>query len=412
MATPSEHAVCSASASERWLHCTAAPRYEEQFPETSSDYGDEGRLAHSVCELYGRKRFTPMSRTDYETGLESLKKDPLYSDEMLRTAEFYVDYLNEIAMTFEEKPHVTFEVRVDFSEIVPEGFGTCDCIMIGGNTMRITDYKHGKGVAVSAVHNSQMRLYALGALKAYAAIYGDTITEVYTAIVQPRIHEDVEVERLTVAELKEWGESVKPIAQKAFTGFGATFEPGDWCKFCRGKAVCRARAELNSAFADFKDCIPAGKLNDVEQRLAETVGRQTLSDEEVADLLTKAADLVAWFKDLQDYAQQAILSGRTIPGYKVVAGKSNRVFTDEDKVLSILTRKAHLKTADCYKPRELKTLATIEKMLGKKSFEDLLGHLVSKPLGKPTLVPVSDKRESYDPAVADFAGVAGGNEDG
>ena len=411
MATPSEHAVCSASASERWMHCTAAPRYEEQFPETSSDYGDEGRLAHSVCELFGRRCFLGIPVPDYESALDKLKQDPLFSDEMIRTADFYLDYLDEISLAFDKEPYVAFEVRVDFSDIVPEGFGTCDCIMVGGNTMRITDYKHGKGVPVSAVQNSQMRLYALGALKKYAAIYGDTITEVFTAIVQPRIHEDVEVEHLTVAELKEWGESVKPIAQKAFTGFGATFEPGDWCKFCRGKAVCRARAELNSAFADFKDCIPAGKLNDVEQRLADAVGRQTLSDEEVADLLTKAADLVAWFKDLQDYAQQAILSGRTIPGYKVVAGKSNRVFTDEDKVLSILTRKAHLKTADCYKPRELKTLATIEKMLGKKSFEDLLGHLVSKPIGKPTLVPASDKRESYDPAVADFAGVAGGQDE-
>lgn len=407
MPTPAEHAVCSASASERWLNCTAAPRYEEQFPESSSVYGEEGRLAHSFCELYGRKRFTVMSKGDFDAELAKLQADPLYNPEMLGTAQSYTDFLNESALSYDEKPYIAFEVRVDFSDIVPEGFGTCDCVMVGGHVMRITDYKHGKGVPVSAVDNSQMRLYALGCLKKYNAIFGNTITDVYTAIVQPRINDDVEVEHLTVAELEAWGEHAKPIAQRAFTGFGAEFVPGDWCRFCRGKAVCKARADKYSAFNDFKDAFPTsvvveGDGSSVPVTKSVQMVNNALTDEKIGELLAMSAGLKKWVEDLEEYAMEALLSGRKIPGYKLVAGRSTRTFTDEKKVLSTLTRKLKIKTADCYKPRELKSPAMLEKMLGKKPFNEALGRFVEKPMGKPTLVPESDKREAYSPAVADF----------
>lgn len=407
MPTPAQHAICSASASERWLNCTAAPRYEEQFPESSSVYGEEGRLAHSFCELYGKKRFTVMPKSEFDKELARLQADPLYDPEMLNTAQSYTDFLNESALSYDEKPYVAFEVRVDFSDVVPDGFGTCDNVMVGGHVMRITDYKHGKGVPVSAVGNSQMRLYALGALKKYNAIFGNAITDVFTAIVQPRISDDVEVDHFTVEELEKWAEEyVKPRAQKAYTGFGAEFNPGEWCRFCRGKAVCQARADKYSAFNDFKDLFPiAHDAPPASENVTKTVAMvNTISDEKVGELLATTAGLVKWVEDLQEYAMDAILSGRTIPGYKVVAGRSNRAFTDEKKVLSVLTRKAHIKTADCYKPRELKSPAMIEKMLGKKPFAEWLGDYVDKPLGKPTLVPESDKREPYNSAVADFEG--------
>lgn len=410
MATPTEHAVCSASSSERWLHCTASPRYEENFAEETSSYAEEGRLAHSFCELKGRKRFTLMPLSEFTGALEALKINPLYDDEMLKTSDFYVQYLNEKYNEFPEKPYVTFEVQVDFSDYVPEGFGTCDNCMIGGHTLRITDYKHGKGVFVSSVNNSQMRLYALGALKYFGAIYGDAIKDVVMAIIQPRISEEVTEERMTVDELRQWGDSIKIKAQQAFTGMGAVFEPGEWCRFCRGKALCSARAQQNTAFEDFKN---AALIPTAENRLHSEAfdgAKPLLTDEEVADMLVRAADLVAWYKDLQDYAQQAILGGRVIPGWKVVAGKSNRAFTDEKKVISVLTRKGHIKTADLYEPRKLKSLATFEKMLGKGPFDLLLGDLVIKPMGKPTLAPNSDNREPYNPAVADFAGVSPGAE--
>lgn len=175
MPTPNEHALLSASSASRWLKCTASPRYEEDFPETTSEYAKEGTLAHSFCELKVVKKFTPMTQRTYTAKLNRLKKDEMYQPEMEKTSDIFIECLTELAMLYDVAPYVASEVRVDFSDCVPEGFGTCDCIMIGGDTITITDYKHGKGVEVSAENNSQMMLYALGALKKYAPIYGDTI---------------------------------------------------------------------------------------------------------------------------------------------------------------------------------------------------------------------------------------------
>lgn len=402
MAAPTQHAVCSASSSERWLHCTAAPRFEEQFPPSSSSYAEEGHLAHCICELYGRKRFTVMQPSEFEKEMRQLKTDPLFQSEMLTTAQFYVQYLEEKINEFPAKPFVTFEIKVDFSDYVPEGFGTCDCAIIGGNTLRITDYKHGKGVFVSSVNNSQMRLYALGALKFFSAVYGDTIENVVMAIVQPRISEDVTEERMTVEELRAWGNAVRDKAQRAYSGIGATFEPGDWCRFCRGKAVCKARAKKNCAFEDFKDAVPQSAARDG----ATPPGTQILSNVEIADLLVRAADLVKWYSDLKDYAQQEILAGREIPGWKVVAGKSVRAFTDTDAAFNAI-RAAGYDDVMLY-DRKPKTLAALEKLVGKKNFEAIAGQFITRPMGAPTLVESSDPRSAYSPAAADFGGVGNG----
>lgn len=406
---PMKHAVLSASASHRWLECPAAPRFEEQFPPSTSVYAEEGTLAHSICELMARKRFTVMSRKSYTEELTKLQAHELYQDEMLKTAEFYVEFLDRAAMTYAQKPHVTMEVEVDLSEWVPEGFGTCDCAMIGGDTLHITDYKHGKGEIVSALGNTQMRLYGLGALKKYSPIYGNAIKRVVMAIVQPRVTEDVSEETLTVEELLAWGETVKPIAQLAFAGLGG-FHPGPHCRFCRGRAQCAARAAVNTALEEFKGCVPAGSLPPDQREALELLGggdsggSNLLTDAQVGDLLIRGAQLVQWYNDLQAYALEALLAGREIPGYKVVAGRSNRAFADVDKALETL-EKAGYDQALLYE-RKPKTLSELEKMLGKKTFAELLGAQVVKPQGKPTLTEISDKREAYSPAAADFAGVA------
>lgn len=148
MPTPRQHALLSASSAHRWLACTAAPHFEESFPDGTSSYAEEGTLAHAICELYARKKFTVLSTRKFNSELKKLQARPLYSDEMLRTAEAYVDYLTEKAMQYAAPPHVAMEVKVDLTTHVPDGFGTCDCIMIGGDTLHITDYKHGKGVPV------------------------------------------------------------------------------------------------------------------------------------------------------------------------------------------------------------------------------------------------------------------------
>ena len=410
MPTPTEHALLSASSAHRWLACTAAPRFEEQFPNGTSDYAEEGSLAHSICELYARKHFTVMTNRKFNSELKKLQAKPHYSDEMLKTAEKYVDYLREKAMSYPTTPYVTFEVKVDFSDYVPEGFGTCDCVMIGGDTLHITDYKHGKGVEVSAEENPQMRLYALGALKMFAPVFGDSIKKVSMGICQPRITDDESEDGMTVEELREWGEGIKPRAKEAYDGPG-TFCPGEHCRFCKGKAQCRARADQNTAFEDFKDFAIEGKAAPELQALSpETravIGLPPmLSDAEIGDLLVRAEGLVQWYKDLCDYATQNILNGKEIPGWKVVAGKSNRAFKDVEAAFSKVIE-AGYDEALLYERKPI-TLTGVESLLGKAKFETLLKDCVHKPLGKPTLVPLSDKREPYSTAAADFAGVKNG----
>ena len=394
MPTPEKHALLSASSAARWLHCTAAPRFEAQFPESTSEYAEEGRLAHAICELKVIKHFTTAIKPrEFAAKLKELKQDPLYQDEMDKTSDLYIEHLSERAMRYSERPNITAEVRVDFSDYVPEGFGTCDCVMIGGDTLSITDYKHGKGVPVSAEGNPQMRLYALGALKRYAPVYGDSIKQVCMTIEQPRIQTDPSSEMITVEELRAWGESIKPIAAKAYMGIG-TFAPGEHCRFCRGKAQCRARAEQNTALEEFKDCAPQSAAKE---------GQGVLTDEEVGELLIQGQELVKWYKDLEEYALSTILGGGTIAGWKAVAGRSIRAFADQDAAIAAVLA-AGYDEALVY-DRKPKTLTEIEKLMGKSEFADKLGSYVIKPPGKPTLALVTDKRAAYNPAAADFAEV-------
>lgn len=395
MPTPEQHALLSASSAGRWLVCTAAPRFEEQFPESTSEYAEEGRLAHSFCELKLLKKFTvSIKPKTFTTRINKLKKDALYNPEMEKTSDIYIEHLTERAMQFDTTPYVTAEVRVDFSEYVPEGFGTCDCVMIGGDTIIITDYKHGKGVAVSAENNSQMKLYALGALKKYRAIYGDTIKKVVLVIEQPRISEEPSIWETTVDDLTSWGESIKPIAEKAFRGLGE-FVPGEHCRFCRGKAQCKARANVYTALEEFKGCVPEEKA---------LPGDSILTDAEIGDLLIRGAELVSWYKDLEEYALNATLNGKEIPGWKAVAGRANRALTDVDATFKAIVA-AGYDEALLYERKPL-TLSALETLIGKKDFAEKFGQFITKPLGKPTLVPMSDKREPYNAAAADFAGVA------
>ena len=400
------HAVVTASGYERWSHCTAAPRYEEQFPSGTTVYAEEGTLAHSVCELYGQKKLMGMNTRKFNAELKKLKANPLWNDEMVETAEFYANFLVEKASEFAAPPSVAFEVRVNLSDYIPDGFGTCDNYMVGGDTLRIHDYKHGKGVKVSARNNGQMRLYALGVLKEVFPVYGDTIKRVCTSIIQPRISEEVEEEWLTVGELLAWGAEVaRPKAQAAYLGVGE-FCAGEWCKFCRGKAECRARAQHYSGFADYMDAIPEGRVERAENATPDNK-RHVLTDGEVADLLHLAAGLAAWYEDLQDYAREAIMSGREIPGYKVVEGKRQRSFQNLDNALEVL-RQAGYEDAVLYERKPL-TLAALEKLVTKKRFQELLGDQVRYSTGKPTLTTADDKRAAYTPVgPGEFAGVANG----
>lgn len=385
----SSHALLSPSSAHRWLNCPLAPRLEATLPEKPSEYAREGTVAHSVCEITAKKKFKKVKAAEYNRVIKKLKTDAVWDDEMLHTAETYVEHLTELAMEFANEPYIAFEVKVDISDYVPEAFGRCDCVMFGGDTLIITDYKHGKGVPVSPDENPQLMLYALGALKLYKPLFGVALKKVAVYIDQPRIGA-YDGWTCTVDELLAWGESVKPKAQMAFMGFGE-YHAGDWCRFCRANGICKAQAEQQiGAFDDF----------------SAAVGNPTalLSPSEMGEVLKRGETLVSWYETVREKALESLLNGEKIPGYKVMEGRSTRCWTDQDKALDKL-QESGVDRAVIYDSVP-KTLAQLEKLLGTARFKELVGEFVTKPQGKPTLALETDSRKEFNSAAADFAGVA------
>ncbi len=402
MPTPERHAVLSASSSHRWLNCPPSARLAEQFPKTTSSYAEAGRLAHSIAELKARKYFLePMSARTYNAQMKKLREDPNYDKGMEEATDSYLAYLKELAMTFPQPPFVALETRVDFSRYVPEGFGTTDCIMIGSGRICVIDYKNGAGVPVEAENNSQMKLYALGALQVYAPIFGDTIKAAQLTIVQPNAG-GVKTWNTTVEDLRSWGECVKPIAGNAWVGAG-DFAAGDWCRFCPAKAQCSARAAQMLELEPMKDALPEGKLPP-EMKALHAISENVpplLTDAEIGDILIRAQELAAWVDDLKDYALSAALAGREIAGFKVVEGRGSRDWADLDAAFAALQERG-IAEALLYE-RKPASVAGLEKALGKKAFAETAADLVVKKPGKPTLVPASDNRPPYNPAAIAFS---------
>lgn len=372
------HALLSASGASRWLACTPSARLEDDFEETTSFFAEEGTLAHEIAELRVRKYYTePMTQRTFNTRLNKLKKaehegELLFQDEMLKHTESYLEYIQSITHQFDHVPFVAAEKKLDYSTYAPDGFGTGDCLVIGGRTLYVIDFKYGKGVAVSAEGNPQMRLYALGAYLEYGFLYD--IQDVVMVIVQPRLFNDPSEAKMTLTDLLAWGEEIKPIALKAFNGEGE-YVPGDHCKFCKAKAQCRARAEEFSALADFTDKKPP-----------------LITNEEVGAFLEKGQGIAAWIKALQDYALTESLKGNEVNGWKAVEGRGSRNYVDQDKAFEHL--KANGIAEAIMYDRVPLTVPKLEKELGKKEYVSLLeepGH-VQKSTGKPTLVQSTDKR--------------------
>lgn len=386
------HALLSPSSAYRWLNCTPSPRLESTLPEKTSSYAEEGVLAHSVCEIYAKKYFKKIKTQEYNKILKKLKTSEYWDNEMLKTAETYVEHLAERVMDFQNKPYIDFEVKVDLSKYVPEAFGTCDCIIFGGDTLIITDYKHGKGVPVKAAENPQLKLYALGAIEHYQPIFGGTLKTVEIYIDQPRIN-SYEHDTHTVDSLIEWGLSIKSTAHKAYIGVGK-YNPGDWCRFCRANGICKAQTDQHlNIFNDFKDNI----INNTT----------TLTPDQISIVLEKGKHLISWYKAVENKSLEMALSGIEIPGWKVVEGKSTRIWADQDKALEKL-QTAGVDEAIIY-DRVPKTLAQLEKLIGKTEFKEMVGDLIIKPQGKPVLVTSDDARDTYNSAVTDFISVASNN---
>ena len=396
---PEKHALLGASSAHRWLNCPPSARLGEQFPDTASGYAAAGTLAHAIAELKARKYFVePMPTRTYNARLKKLKADPNYDKGMDAATDLYLDHLKTLAMSYgSATPFVALEVRVDYGEYVPDGYGTADCIIIGGDRMCVVDYKNGAGVPVEAENNPQLMLYALGALHVYAPIYGDGIKTVDLSIVQPNAG-GIKRWETTTEELYTWAvATVKPAARAAWKGEG-DYAPGEWCRFCRARARCGARAAKMLALEDQLGGVPASRSS--EARSLEGTDAPILTDAQVGDVLTRALELESWVKDLKDYALAASLEGHEITGWKAVAGRSTRDWADQDAAFTAMQSRG-IQEAMLWERKPV-SVAGLEKALGKKVFAEAAEDLVVKRQGKPTRVPISDKRPPYDPAAAAF----------
>lgn len=371
------HALLGASGADRWINCPPSARLTEHIPEERSEYAEEGTAAHELSEIKLRRYILPCNskeRKRLDDALLKIKANEFYGPEMENAVQDYVGIVTERFMEAKARSAdavVLLEERLDFSEWVPEGYGTGDVVLISDGVMEIIDLKYGKGVPVSAVGNPQMRLYALGAWSAYSYLYD--IQEIRMTIVQPRL-DNVSTDTMTVDELLEWAETVvKPAAAQAHAGEGE-YKAGSHCRWCKVKGNCRARADANMAALAYEFQDPA-----------------LLSLEEIGSILHIAEQLKAWAKDVEDFAHEQALKGHRIPQWKLVEGRSNRIITDKNAAWAALEA-ATLEWDKYLKPRELLGLGELEKRIGKKELAVLLDGLIIKPPGKPVLVPETDKR--------------------
>ena len=360
---PKGHAVLSASSSHRWLNCNPSARLEQEFEDRETEAAAEGTAAHALAEHKLRKALKMRS---------SRPQSQFDSDEMEEHTDSYVELVLEQlerAKQYCTDPMILIEQKLDFSCYVPDGFGTGDCLIVADKTLHIIDFKYGLGVLVDAYENPQMMLYALGALRIFDSLYD--IEKVSMSIFQPR-RENVSTWSIPVTELKQWAdETLKPKAELAYAGKGE-YVPGAWCQFCKAAVKCRARADARMELAKYEFALPP-----------------LLTDAEIEDILGKLDDLTKWANEIIAYAQDAAINhGKHWTGFKVVESKTNRKYTDEAAVIEAANAAGY---HDIYK-KSLISITEMEKLMGKKTFSEILGEYVKKPQGKPTLVPASDKR--------------------
>ena len=367
------HAILSASVSKIWLTCTPSARLEATLPEpkrgnSAFDFSQEGTMAHTLGEIKLRYHYGQIGIEEYEREYEIIKNTPYYNDDFEANVDNYVLYVRS---QIGDGDTPLFEQRVDFSDWVPDGFGTADVVILSKHSVRVIDLKFGKGVPVYALDNPQLRLYALGAYSKFKEDFPD-LKEVSYTIHQPRL-DSISTDGTTVTKLLDWANTfVKSKAKKAWAGVGE-FLPGDHCQFCRAKAQCRARSDFNNELAKL-EFRPAPLLDENEMRL----------------VLSKAQDLRTWVNDVEEYALEKAVNDNVIPdGYKLSTSVTHRKISDHALAAVVLKEKG-MNEEVIWEPRKLKSIAALEKLGPKGQVTAWLGDLVLRPEGSPRLVRVKE----------------------
>ena len=388
MASPIQHTFLSPSASHRWLNCTPSAMLESYEPSSQSKYAQEGTEAHELAEIKLSYALHQINDEQYAAKFDAfIMKSQYYNEEFNEYVNKYIiEVMNIIKLDYEnERVGVYLEERVKFEDIVPQGGGTSDVVIVGKDFVHIIDLKFGKGVPVSAIGNPQLRLYALGAVKSH--LRECICREVRMTIIQPRL-DDITTDSLSISELNDWALNyVKPRAELAIAGQG-DLVPGEHCKFCKCRGKCQALADkqLAVAQAEFEEVVVQNKI----------LQPCDMTPEMIAKALQIAPLFIDWFKEVQNYAARAtIMNGLKIPGYKLVEGRSVRQLINPEAIKEKLCTNGYAED-DYMKPREMLGISGLERNIGKSVFANLCGEYVVKPVGKPTLVPESDKRPSID----------------
>lgn len=370
------HALLSPSSASRWLACTPSARLETKFKDKTSSYAEEGTTAHTLAEAIIKYEHGLIGKREYNKLRKEVEATEWYCEEMEDCCQAYADHITEI---MPEGATLIVEERLDMTNYVKGGFGTADAIILHDGTLYFRDLKYGKGVPVYADNNPQLKLYALGALNDFGYIFD--VKRVNVGIFQPRL-DNISVYEYSVEELTEWAETeLKPKADLAYAGKGE-YVAGSHCMFCKAKATCRAFSEYNLSIAQEQFDDPA-----------------LLTDEEVVEILEKKPIFEKWIKAVAEYALEEAIAGKKWPGMKIVEGRSNRVYKDENKVEATLKKAGF---TNIYTPAKLLGITALAKELGKTKFAELVEPLLDKPEGKPTLVPETDKRPEFNSAAQDF----------
>lgn len=376
---PVKHALLGASSAARWIACTPSAQATANLPDEETKYAEEGTRAHELCEVHLRNNLRqweagygvlPLS------GSIRLDGEPDDPPEMVRAANQYVSFIHDLWVGFSCRPGVFIEQEVDVSRWVPQGFGTCDCLLIGGGLLHIIDFKYGQGVPVNPERNPQLMYYALGAYELFRET--DEIEVVRMSIVQPRMQEEPQTWEISLADLLTWAwEVLAPAAHMAWRGEGK-FVTGEHCRFCKAHPACRAWQKQYGPLAGFEPYPEPA----------------TLSDEELGEWLQKLEGLAAYARDLEEYAQQALMEGRSLPGWKLVQGRSTRKWTDQDAAFQQMQADG-IDEAMLYTRTPI-TLTVAEKMIGKKKFAETMSAFITRAPGAPKLAAASDPRPAYN----------------